>query len=197
MSERPATFRRLRGCAFRRFLGRACAVVGSVLVLGGCASLSGGGTSVERILHSTRALDRELSGSRAPSGEKVRFTRLPLSTLRMTSPYRGKHRRNHAGVDLDGDRGDPILAVESGIVVHAGEGIRGYGLTVIVRHGRGYSTLYAHADKLDVRVGDRVVAGQRLGAVGSTGNASGPHLHFEVRRDTAAVDPMPFLPRAP
>jgi murein DD-endopeptidase MepM/ murein hydrolase activator NlpD len=115
----------------------------------------------------------------------------------MTSPYRGKHRHHHAGVDLDGHRAEPILAVESGIVVHAGEGIRGYGLTGIVRHGRGYSTLYAQADKLDVRVGDRVVAGQRLGAIGSTGNASGSHLHFEVRRETDAVAPMPFLPRGP
>ena len=81
--------------------------------------------------------------------------------------------------------------------MYAGDGIRGYGLTVTVRHGRGLATLYAHADSLDVRPGDAVTAGQRLGSVGATGNASGPHLHFEVRRDLAAVDPTRYLPVTP
>lgn len=171
-----------------------------VLTLSGCATFFSGGaprTSPEQILARTRDIDAQLTeelGPREPATEG-KFPNLPLATVRVTSPFHAKGRRNHQGVDLDARRGTAIAAAADGIVVHAGEGMRGYGLTVVLRHGRNISTLYAHAEEIIVSVGDRVKAGQTVGYVGSTGNASGPHLHFEVRRDTAAVDPVKFLAR--
>lgn len=181
---------------------RAFVLAAATVALSGCGTFLGSGprTSPERVLANTAGIDRDLTAQRAArepagTGQVPKLARAPLERIRVTSAFHGKGRRNHQGVDLDARRGTPILAAEAGIVVHAGEGMRGYGLTVIVRHGRGLSTLYAHADEIVVTVGDRVVSGQTLGYVGSTGNASGPHLHFEVRRDTAAVDPMPHLPK--
>ncbi len=146
----------------------------------------------------TRDVDEQLTpakSERAPANRPMILSQTPLARMKVTSAFKGKSRNNHQGVDLDARRGTPIACASDGIVVHAGEGMRGYGLTVIVRHGNEIATLYAHADELAVNVGDKVVAGQTLGYVGSTGNASGPHLHFEVRRDTAAVDPMRHLPK--
>ena len=106
----------------------------------------------------------------------------------------GRRGRNghHTGVDIDGQRGDPIRAAASGVVVTAGTD-GPYGRRVEIDHGDGIVTLYAHADRLLVRTGDQVRAGQRIAEVGRSGNARGTHLHFEVRREGRAVDPMPFL----
>ena len=104
---------------------------------------------------------------------------------------RGKH-SHHAGIDIDGDSGDPILAAASGTVVKAGVDGR-YGRRVVLDHGDGLLTLYAHASKLLVEEGDQVRAGQEIAEVGRSGNARGSHLHFEVRRDGRAVNPLPYL----
>jgi murein DD-endopeptidase MepM/ murein hydrolase activator NlpD len=101
--------------------------------------------------------------------------------------------RFHAGVDIDGDTGDPIGAALSGVVIAAGAR-SGYGNTVIVTHGGGFTTLYGHMSSIAVAVNQEVASGQLLGAVGSTGWSTGPHLHFEVRVDGVAIDPLPFLP---
>lgn len=95
----------------------------------------------------------------------------------------------HNGVDVAAPAGTPIRSAASGVVSFAGNR-GGYGLLVIVDHGDGVETRYAHQQQLDVRAGDRVEAGQVLGAVGATGLATGPHLHFEVRRDGNPVDPV-------
>ena len=100
--------------------------------------------------------------------------------------------RLHAGVDYDGNTGDPIIASRSGVVILA-EYYGGYGHTVILDHGDGFSTLYAHLSSYNVSVGDTVAAGRTLGAMGSTGLSTGPHLHFEIRRNGTAVDPLPYL----
>lgn len=104
---------------------------------------------------------------------------------------RGK-RSHHAGIDIDGDGGDPIRAAASGTVVRAGMDGR-YGRRVILDHGDGLFTLYAHASKLLVHEGDEVRVGQEIAEVGRSGNAHGTHLHFEVRRDGRAVNPLPYL----
>lgn len=100
--------------------------------------------------------------------------------------------REHRGIDIAARRGAAIRAAAAGMVVFAGwRG--GYGNTVIVRHADGSETLYAHADRLTVQEGDRVRESDRLGLVGSTGRSTAPHLHFEVREDGVAVDPLGLL----
>lgn len=104
--------------------------------------------------------------------------------------------RAHLGVDIDGETGDPVWAAGVGKVVHAGPapaGYSGYGLLVVIDHGGG-ETVYAHLSRIDVAVGQIVDAGTPLGAMGTTGNVTGSHLHFEVRIAGRQVDPTPYLP---
>lgn len=95
----------------------------------------------------------------------------------------------HAGVDFVASSGTPVVAARGGRVVWAAA-LGSFGNTVVVRHGRGVRTLYAHLARIDVSVLDRVSTGGHLGSVGSTGRSTGPHLHFEVRVRGAAVDPL-------
>lgn len=99
----------------------------------------------------------------------------------------------HAGVDFGVPSGTPIHAADSGVVIYAGSGMRGYGNVVIIDHGGGLSTLYAHNSSLAVRVGQSVSKGQVIARAGSTGYATGPHCHFEVRRNGAPTNPMGYL----
>ena len=103
------------------------------------------------------------------------------------------HWSQHNGADIKGDTGDPVAAVLGGEVLSA-RNCPFYGNTVVVYHGAGLSTVYAHLDSFAVGPDDEVEAGQLLGAMGSTGRTTGPHLHFEARSDGTAVDPAPFLP---
>jgi murein DD-endopeptidase MepM/ murein hydrolase activator NlpD len=98
----------------------------------------------------------------------------------------------HSGIDLAAARGTPVRATLPGIarvLLSAG----GYGLHVIIDHGGALTSLYGHLDTVIVATGDHVSAGETIGTVGSTGNASGPHLHFEIRRDGIAEDPRQDL----
>lgn len=100
--------------------------------------------------------------------------------------------RQHHGVDIGAPTGTPIHAYAAGTVSFAGtQG--GYGKIVIIDHGNGITTRYAHQSAMDVAVGDRVGAGDVIGRVGATGTATGPHLHFEIRRDGESIDPAPYL----
>ena len=113
---------------------------------------------------------------------------------RVTSGYgvsRGS-RAHHAGVDIDGDSGDPIYAAAGGRVLEAGRGGE-YGSYVLIDHGDGLQTLYAHASHLLVKRGQEIDAGTEIARVGRSGNARGTHLHFEVRQAGRAVDPLPYL----
>jgi murein DD-endopeptidase MepM/ murein hydrolase activator NlpD len=98
----------------------------------------------------------------------------------------------HPGIDLHASYGDPIYACRAGTVVSAGwEG--GYGNAVVIDHGGGMATLYAHQSRMAVSAGQQVSAGQVIGYIGSTGDSTGPHLHFEVRINGNPVDPAPYL----
>jgi len=107
----------------------------------------------------------------------------------MTQNYHSHHR----AVDIAVPLGTPIVATDRGTVVRAGWNDQGYGLFVIIDHNIGYVTLYAHMSEIWVTEGDVVTQGQFLGAVGSTGNSTGPHLHFELRDFGQRVDPLNFL----
>jgi murein DD-endopeptidase MepM/ murein hydrolase activator NlpD len=104
--------------------------------------------------------------------------------------------RMHTGLDLIVTEGTPVLAAASG-TVQLVEEVSGYGLTVVVDHGQGWQTLYAHLFEIAVQPGERVHRGQPLGRVGDSGRASTPHLHFEIRRRrgdrVVALDPEPIL----
>jgi murein DD-endopeptidase MepM/ murein hydrolase activator NlpD len=101
--------------------------------------------------------------------------------------------RFHAGLDLPAPYGARVRASRRGRVVKAGWDSGGYGYLIVIRHRRHVRTMYAHLSHIGVHRGQRVFAGQRIGRVGASGEATGPHLHFEVRRRGAAVDPLPAL----
>jgi murein DD-endopeptidase MepM/ murein hydrolase activator NlpD len=113
---------------------------------------------------------------------------------RITSPFsiRSSDSRRHDGVDIKASPGEEILAVARGVVAFSGSK-RGYGNVVIIDHGNGISTLYAHLFYACVRKGESIGAGEILGRAGKRGNATGTHLHFEVRRDGSPIDPAPYL----
>ena len=101
--------------------------------------------------------------------------------------------RFHAGLDLPAPYGARVRASRRGRVVKAGWDSGGYGYLIVIRHRRHVRTMYAHLSHIGVYRSQRVFAGQRIGRVGASGEATGPHLHFEVRRRGAAVDPLPAL----
>ena len=102
-----------------------------------------------------------------------------------------KVRKFHKGIDFSADSGTAIQATGDGEVVQAGRD-GGYGNCVIIRHGYGYETLYGHMSKIDVHVGQKVKRGQRIGLIGSTGAATGPHCHYEVHLNGDIVNPLPY-----
>jgi murein DD-endopeptidase MepM/ murein hydrolase activator NlpD len=111
-----------------------------------------------------------------------------------SDPFTGRT-AYHEGVDIASRFGSSIKAMGGGVVSYAGEK-DGYGLTVEVTHGNGYTTRYAHCKAVLVRVGDRIAKGQEVALVGTTGRSTGPHLHFEVLRDGKAVNPASYLKSA-
>ncbi|WP_193615671.1 M23/M56 family metallopeptidase [Massilia sp. YMA4] len=126
----------------------------------------------------------------------------PLATLRVTSEYGSTNRpsgKPHRGMDFAARRGSAVLAPAAGVVTVATDRYAGgtrYGKVIVVDHGDGLQTLYAHLDALAVQAGDRVAAGQRIALSGATGKVTGPHLHFEVLRDGGQVDPRTLLDTA-
>jgi murein DD-endopeptidase MepM/ murein hydrolase activator NlpD len=106
-----------------------------------------------------------------------------------------RRRKLHTGDDIAAGYGSSIKAARGGTVLYSGWK-KGYGNTVIVDHGGGVTTLYGHASKVGVRAGQPVRAGEYIGNVGSTGYSTGPHLHFEVRKNGKPVDPTPYLRKA-
>jgi murein DD-endopeptidase MepM/ murein hydrolase activator NlpD len=126
---------------------------------------------------------------RPPPRSPFSFRR-PVSA-RVGDRFGPRGNRFHTGVDFTAHYGARTRAARAGRVTFAGWDSGGYGYVVRIAHGSGVSTLYAHLSSLRVRVGRRVAAGTRIGGVGASGTATGPHLHFEVLVRGAAVDPLP------
>ena len=116
----------------------------------------------------------------------------PLSGY-VTSEYGQRWGKLHAGIDIAAPVGTPILAAKAGEILYTGR-YGGYGNLVAVDHGDGAVTLYAHQSRIAAAEGQQVNQGDVIGYVGSTGNSTGPHLHFEVRRDGRPANPRGFLP---
>ncbi|WP_158900175.1 M23 family metallopeptidase [Burkholderia sp. L27(2015)] len=126
---------------------------------------------------------------------------MPVDGARVSSPFGMRIRtgtgqlREHTGVDLAAPVGTPVKAAAPGTVEFTGFDKGGYGRYVVVQHDGGYSTWYAHLSAIaaHLRAGVQLRLGQRLGAVGRTGDATGPHLHFEVRYNHEPTDPLPLI----
>ena len=149
-----------------------------------------------------RAADMQLTRGRRVLSRPDRSAKpwgiAPVAGTNLTSkfgmrldPFTGESRK-HAGVDLAAPLGSAIQPIREGVVTFAGER-GGYGNTVVVDHGDGMETLYAHCDTLDVDVGSTVKPGDTIATVGSTGRSTGPHLHLEVHQDGETVDPYKNL----
>ena len=110
-----------------------------------------------------------------------------------SNPFGGRGSEFHKGQDIHASYGAPVFATADGVVVNAGW-LRGYGQVVYVDHGNGISTRYGHLSHIGVTLGQAVRRGDQLGLVGSTGRSTGPHLHYEVRIDGQATNPIPYLP---
>lgn len=119
----------------------------------------------------------------------------PLRRVEITSAFGRRGREFHEGIDLRARPGTPVYASHAGQVLYSGERIRGYGEMIVLRHSSGLATIYAHNSKLVVHRGEWVRQGELIAYTGETGDARGPHLHFEVREGINAVNPLHFLPR--
>jgi len=166
--------------------------VGQQLLLAGTALHSrrlpgiGAGKSVHR------------TSPHAPPGKH----RAATSSIRLVWPLRGKitsrfgkrGSRMHDGIDISASEGAAVYAAASGDVVYADQRLSGYGRMVIIRHAGNIFTAYAHNQRNLVKKGQHVKQGAVIARVGHSGRATGPHLHFEVRRGTTPVDPLAYLP---
>lgn len=117
--------------------------------------------------------------------------------IRRAFAPRGGDKAFHDGIDITAPRGTAARAAAAGTVIYAAQGPKEYGLTVIVHHGGRWTTTYSFLDRITVKDGDKVKAGERVGLVGQTGLATSPQLHFEIRRNRIALDPVSHLPREP
>ncbi|PGK63403.1 M23 family metallopeptidase, partial [Bacillus thuringiensis] len=126
---------------------------------------------------------------------------MPIKNPNVSSWYGSRWGTVHKGIDFSAAKGTPIMASKSGTVEFAGFGVRGqgfggYGNAVVIRHEDGLWTLYGHMDTILTTVGAHVQQGQVIGKVGSTGDSTGNHLHFEIKNQYIGgqVDPKPYLP---
>lgn len=115
----------------------------------------------------------------------------------LTSEFGPRWGRMHQGIDVGILEKLPVVAAAGGEVVQTGyiPGYEGYGLVVVIDHGNGFDTLYAHLSRVRAKVGQQVEAGTWLGMAGCTGSCTGTHVHFELRKQGVPIDPMPFFSR--
>lgn len=185
----------------------ACLLFSAVFV-SGCASprayRSGrdgllddtGERSIARRGHKARESIIDLDQATGVKGdvEQVGF-RWPLSHVEVTSSFGKRGEDMHEGVDLRASTGTSVYASAPGTVIYSGNQIRGYGKLVVIRHPSGLSSIYAHNSKLLVIKGQKMKRGQLLARSGQSGHASGPHVHFEIRKGVTPMDPERAIAR--
>ena len=133
----------------------------------------------------------EKVGTYIPDGEGSGSFALPVSGT-VTSPFGNRWGKNHTGTDFGAPQGTQVLASDSGTVSFCGDSA-GYGNLIIIDHKNGYETYYGHLSKISVSQGQKVKKGEKIGEVGSTGNSTGPHLHFEIRENSSPQNPLNYL----
>jgi murein DD-endopeptidase MepM/ murein hydrolase activator NlpD len=134
----------------------------------------------------------------AEQGEKLKIAYKKLDFIwpvegKISDVFEEAESRRHQGIDISSPIGTPIKASNAGMVIYSNNTIKGYGNLIILRHSEELVTVYAHNQVNLVEEGTWVEKGQIIGKVGQTGRASGPHLHFEIRKNNKAVDPLLFL----
>lgn len=157
--------------------------------------ISGGDEQFSNLFASWQTLD----GPNPTSPASIAIPSImPLAAAKLTSNYGMRThpvvggRRAHKGVDLAAPTGTPVYATADGVVSRA-DHFSSYGLYISLQHGAALETRYAHLSRLAVAAGQRVNKGDVIGYVGSTGRSTGPHLHYEVRMDGEAVNPIPYM----
>ena len=134
------------------------------------------------------------SGVHRYTGERAsRQFQWPVQQGVVSSGFGIRNGAMHDGVDIAAPAGTPVYAADTGVVIFSGT-LHGYGNTVIIRHDDGYATVYGHNERNLVSEGTRVARGQEIGAIGRSGRTTGANLHFEVRRDNVAENPLAYLP---
>lgn len=132
------------------------------------------------------------SNEAAPSSTGIDRMRWPVKG-RVVSGYGKGSGTSRDGIDIQVPTGTPVKAAENGVVIYAGDGLKDFGNTVLVRHENGLVTVYGHADKLNVKRGQKVKRGDEIATSGMSGSTQSPKLHFEVRKDSTPVDPSTYL----
>ncbi|XP_057821174.2 uncharacterized protein LOC131033887 isoform X2 [Cryptomeria japonica] len=169
----------------RQFLSKRSSLgVGGPESLGDATSISNGPELEGKWKHNRKGFDQR---------DKFMHFSIPLREGFLSSPFGWRWGAFHEGVDLAAEQGTPIYASYKGTVAYAGWN-GGYGYLVAIQHEGGFVTRYAHCCAIHARVGQKVRKGQQVAAVGATGHATGPHLHFEVRLNGEALDPFKWVP---
>lgn len=148
-------------------------------------------------LEAARAREAVLVAIPAPQARSASGFQWPLSGAVLSGFGAKADGRHNDGVNIAAEAGSPVVAADNGVVAYAGNELRGYGNLILIRHDDDWVTAYGHAEQILVRRGDRVRAGQRIATVGTSGGVGTPQLHFEIRREAVAVDPLAHLPPAP
>lgn len=115
------------------------------------------------------------------------------SCKKVSSKFGRRWGKSHQGIDIPARRGSHIVSIDDGVVVYSGNELGGYGNITVIAHPNGIFSIYAHADVNYTRKGQKIFKGQVIGKVGSTGRSTGPHLHFEMRRNSTPLNPKRFL----
>jgi murein DD-endopeptidase MepM/ murein hydrolase activator NlpD len=161
------------------------------------SALGSGDEQFKALFSRWQSLDGGISGTTAKPTVSIP-SRMPVEGTRLSSDYGTRihpvlgGRRGHKGVDLAGPTGTPIFATADGVVSRA-DWFSSYGLYVSLEHGGSLQTRYGHMSRLNVAAGQRVRKGEVIGYIGSTGRSTGPHLHYEVRVNGQAVNPVPYM----
>jgi murein DD-endopeptidase MepM/ murein hydrolase activator NlpD len=164
-----------------------------------------GESEVLNVLHSARKNSPPTTPGRTPKASDTppaligsaplsASIRWPVEAGVISSDYGARWGKQHKGIDIAADVGEPVYAVADGDVIYAGDKLRGYGNVIIITHGQHLSSLYAHNSELKVKQGDHITQGTLIALMGSTGHSTGPHVHFELRQGDVAVNPRKLLP---
>ncbi len=169
-----------------------------LLVLSGCAGVTPWKPgSVDAIIakHQPENYSEDgkpLPANRKPDGYPV-FLSPVAGMTHLLSPFGRRDGKPHEGIDIAAKEGTALQATAAGVVIYTGSNMDGYGETLVVKHEENFYSVYAHLSQILVKEGQKVAPGKIVARSGSTGRASGPHLHFELRRGQKPFDPAPHI----